>query len=79
MTPTQKIEVVKGNPLCFTCLEAGHRSVNCRLRKKCGVDKCTKLHHNFLHQGSVEGFNFHSLGAAKNSKRDMFTAADLRV
>ena len=68
MTPTHKRDVVKANRLCFSCLEAGHRSVNCRLREKCGVDKCTKLHHNSLHQGSVEGFNFHSLGATKNSQ-----------
>ena len=33
MTPTHKIDV-KANRLCFSCLEAGHCSVNCRLRNK---------------------------------------------
>ena len=68
MMPNQKVEVVENNRLCFACLETGHRSINCRIRRKCGVDGCTKLHHCSLHQGSVEGINFHSIGEVTSNQ-----------
>ena len=55
MMPNQKVEVVKNNRLCFAYLETGNRSINCRIRRKCDVDGCTKLHHCSLDQGSVKG------------------------
>ena len=48
--------------LCYSCLSVGHRSMDCISRRRCGIDKNAKFHHNSLHQGSLEGQNFHSLG-----------------
>ena len=69
MTGSQKIELIRDNRLCYSCLCTGHRSAQCRSRKKCGIDECVKIHHNSLHPGSVEGLGFHSVGASKNTTR----------
>ena len=50
----------------------GHRSVECY----CGIDICCKFHHNSLHKGMIEGFNYHSLGVTENSSGTMFTSAN---
>ena len=61
MAPVKKIEIMRNCRLCYSCLSVGHRSMECISRRRCGIDKCAKFHHNSLHQGSLEGLNFHSL------------------
>ena len=68
MTPVKKIEIVRNCRLCYSRLSVGHRSMECISRRRCGIDKCAKFHHNSLHQGSLEGLNFHSLGVTENSR-----------
>ena len=67
MDAMQKIDVVKNNGLCYSCLIAGHRSFHCKTRKKCGINQCNKFHHSSLHQGSIEGLGFHTLGFPSSS------------
>uniref|UniRef100_A0A5S6Q5Y0 CCHC-type domain-containing protein n=1 Tax=Trichuris muris TaxID=70415 RepID=A0A5S6Q5Y0_TRIMR len=35
--------------LCFVCLEKGHSSRRCPLRKPCGKERCGQFHHPLLH------------------------------
>ncbi len=44
----QKLVIEQG--LCFRCLESGHRSRDCPVKKKCGVHDCDKFHHPLLHK-----------------------------
>ncbi|KFD49734.1 hypothetical protein M513_09431 [Trichuris suis] len=45
----ERIYIVKKSKLCFSCLEGGHVARNCKKRKICGIDGCTRKHHNLLH------------------------------
>lgn len=45
----ERWEFVKKNRLCFDCLVKSHRAINCKAKKKCGVENCKKLHHYMLH------------------------------
>lgn len=40
---------VKEKRLCFSCLKSNHSTKNCRRRKSCGQDGCTRIHHQLLH------------------------------
>ena len=48
-----KLDVIKRNGLCFSCLTPGHMSNVCTLRKPCTVigptGNCNKSHHPILH------------------------------
>ena len=44
-SPENKILFVKEKRACWSCLKSGHRSVNCKLRGRCGTDGCLKFHH----------------------------------
>ena len=48
-----KLDVIKRNGLCFSCLTPGHMSNICTLRKPCTVieptGNCNKFHHPLLH------------------------------
>lgn len=66
MSKSQKVDAVRSYGLCFSCLSRGHRSFECNVRKKCGIDRCDKFHHHSLHEGSVEGLGFHANGHPGN-------------
>ncbi|KFD45444.1 hypothetical protein M513_13676 [Trichuris suis] len=40
----ERIYIVKKSKLCFSCLEGGHVARNCKKRKICGIDGCTRGH-----------------------------------
>ncbi|CAG7787101.1 unnamed protein product [Allacma fusca] len=42
--------IVKTGSLCFCCLEAGHRTLECPVKKPCEVTGCEKFHHKLLHK-----------------------------
>ena len=44
------MKLLKENGACWSCLRKGHRSLNFRKKKRCGVNECTKWHHETLHQ-----------------------------
>ena len=52
----------------YSCLKARHKSWNCRIRKKCTQDGCTKYHHGSLHLVRSSGANFHTNGAVGNKR-----------
>ena len=66
MTAAQKVELPKVSGICFSCLNTGHRSSQCKVRKICGIDECERLHHSSLYQGSVEGIGFHTMGSPRS-------------
>ena len=45
----EKIQHVKKQRLCFSCLNRGHITKDCRSTVKCCVDDCTHFHHRLLH------------------------------
>ncbi|XP_036347027.1 uncharacterized protein LOC118756368, partial [Rhagoletis pomonella] len=45
-----KWSLVKQHRLCFGCLQMGHGLSNCRRRKACAINGCTRMHHQLLHQ-----------------------------
>ena len=48
-TAEERNDLVKKSRLCFSCLNRGHVTRDCRSKKPCGKDGCTKLHHALLH------------------------------
>ncbi|KAL7723256.1 hypothetical protein ACLKA6_010203 [Drosophila palustris] len=45
-----KWKAVRDNKLCFNCLRAGHRVVECKFKHKCETDGCTKKINKLLHK-----------------------------
>ena len=52
----------------YSCLKVGHRSCNCRTRKQCTQDGCTKYHYKYLHLVHSSGANFHTNVAVGNNR-----------
>lgn len=48
----ERFEKVKRAGLCFNCLRAGHRTMDCKTDKQCKT--CSKRHHSYLHNERVE-------------------------
>nr|XP_039261944.1 uncharacterized protein LOC120338078 [Styela clava] len=44
-----KIEFVRNRKLCFSCLEPGHWSKDCKRTKPCKVEGCKRRHTTVLH------------------------------
>lgn len=44
-----RLRFTRDKKLCFNCLQTGHRSDSCNLRRKCSVPGCDKKHTRFLH------------------------------
>jgi hypothetical protein len=59
MTPEGKVQLLKEKRVCWPCLKIGRRSIDCRQRKKCNSDVCSKYHHASLHVAHVQGVAFH--------------------
>ena len=43
-------QIVKEKNLCFSCLEAGHWSRECKDRRRCRVKGCDRWHDALLHE-----------------------------
>lgn len=56
----ERLQLVKEQRACWSCLKVGHRSADCRFRKKCDEDGCTHFHHPVLHECHVLGLTFHA-------------------
>ena len=74
----ERIALVKEQRACWSCLKVGHRSSECRFRKKCEEDGCTHFHHPVLHECHALGLTFHT-GASKNSQRNGLGACLLQL
>jgi hypothetical protein len=44
----EKIQHAKDQILCFSCLNRGHVSRDCKSKERCGVNECTRFHHRLL-------------------------------
>ena len=64
----ERVKLLRENKACWSCLELGHRSLNCKQRQVCEEDRCDKYHHRTLHAAHMEGVNFHSCGVATGDK-----------
>ena len=50
-----KMKILKEKGACWSCLRRGHRLFEFKKKKPCGVNECTKWHHQTLHQdGQIE-------------------------
>ena len=49
-TVEERRAVLKEKGACWSCLRRGHRIQDCRSKRVCGVDDCTKRHHMTLHE-----------------------------
>ena len=56
----ERVNLVKENSACWTCLHKGHQSKDCPIKSKCSVDGCHKLHNVNLHGGFVAGIVSHN-------------------
>ena len=58
-----KIETLRNNGACYSCLNAGHLSRNCPSRNPCDqIEKgmtCNKFHHHVSHPAFIEGCLYH--------------------
>ena len=45
----ERIDVIKEKQACWSCLKNGHKSKECRYKKKCNVGNCDRFHHPSLH------------------------------
>ena len=60
-----KINLVRKNGACFSCLRSGHVSRRCNEQRRCdqlnnNQQRCGKMHHPTLHVAHVEGISFHN-------------------
>ena len=73
MSSSDKMEVVKRNRICFSCLKGSHMSKRCWSKRICNIvsdgQKCGKDHHPLLHEAYVEGLMFHMTLTGKLESR----------
>lgn len=53
MNVANRWDEVKKLKLCFSCLDSGHSSRNCRRRKQCSADGCLRRHNKLLHDNKT--------------------------
>lgn len=46
----ERMKMLKEKGACWSCLRRGHRVVECKKKRPCGVRECTRWHHKTLHQ-----------------------------
>ena len=45
----QRSQHAKNQRLCFSCLNRGHVTRDCKSKSKCGINGCSRFHHQLLH------------------------------
>ena len=45
-----KMKILKEKGAYWLCLQRGHRLLQCKKKRPCGVNRCTKWHHQTLHK-----------------------------
>lgn len=49
MEVDERWDIAREKHLCFSCLKHGHGLANCNAREVCGINGCTRPHHQLLH------------------------------
>ncbi|CAC5363778.1 unnamed protein product [Mytilus coruscus] len=70
-----KVELVRTNGGCFSCLKIGHLSRHCHIRKPCDIQNelhqtCGKIHHKNLHTAHIDGISFHNSTQVVNDDKN---------
>ena len=73
LSPHERLNFVKRQRLCFSCLEAGHSIARCEDKTKCG-EKCGKIHHHLLH-GSFRNYQSRKSDARSRGKEAAHTGS----
>ena len=70
LTSEERVKSIKEARGCWSCLRIGHRSADCRFRKKCDVEDCDRFHHKLLHEAHASGIVFYGAtnGTRSNAK-----------
>ena len=50
----ERMDMLRERGACWPCLKIGHRVRDCRSRKACGENGCTRTHHRTLHEENRE-------------------------
>ena len=66
LTPDERRQFIYDKKLCFGCLQSGHQSNHCKMRKTCGI--CKGRHPTCLH-GDYEAF-YDTRDATHNNESD---------
>jgi hypothetical protein len=53
LTADQKLLKAYKSGVCYSCMMGTHQSTNCKARRKCGIDGCSRKHHKFFHGGTL--------------------------
>ena len=59
-TYEERMNIIKGENACWSCLRVGHRMTECWNKRQCGVNDCDRNYHASLHNASVSGHTYHS-------------------
>ncbi|CAC5377182.1 unnamed protein product [Mytilus coruscus] len=70
-----KVDLVRKNGGCFSCLKIGHLSRHCHSRKPCDIQNelhqtCGKIHHKNLHTAHIDGISFHNSTQVINNDKN---------
>ena len=52
-SPKEKVELVRDNIACWSCLRQGHKVSVCRYKRKCEIDNYKMFHHITLHEADI--------------------------
>ena len=62
----ERNETVKRLKLCFCCLNGRQRAKQCKLKRSCGKDGCTRKHNIMLHMNRIDRLNNHLTDSETN-------------
>ena len=65
---TEKLELLRTNGACFSCLKQGHLSSRCIDRKPCEIEGCGRMHHPTLHSQNRTGDSLHGASQIVNGE-----------
>ena len=73
----ERINLIKEKQACWPCLKIGHKSKECRYKKKSEVDNCDRYHHHSLHAVNANVATLHTKILNENEKDDIWSSTCL--
>ena len=66
--PVQEIrDTLKEKGACWSFLKRGHRTQDCRGKKRCAVNDCKRFHHKTLHEEEQDKQSPTNIGSASGT------------